>query len=74
MAAEEAAIPAAEAVEFLAIARVENAELALDRPGVEQPRLELVERLLEGFNEPAPVLTTRRASKARSVPVSSGRA
>jgi hypothetical protein len=49
--AKEAAVPPSEPVELGTVRGVERAELPLDLPWSEQPRLELVERLQERIDE-----------------------
>src|SRR6202008_4869056 len=51
---EPAEIPPADPVELLLVGRVERAELALDSLGREEPRLQLVEGLLQRVGEAGP--------------------
>ena len=52
-AAQQVAVPVPEPVELVPVGAVERGEIAVELPGVEQPRLELAERLLERLGEAA---------------------
>ena len=66
VAAEQAAVPPLEPVELGAVAGVEPAELTLDRLRSEQPRLELLERLLERVDEAGPPCRACESVELRS--------